>query len=368
MRLCPATRLSPSLRPLASAMRYQKFEIARDLLGDALQRVAALHRVARRRVLVGQPVDGVVAGVEVGVLGLGRGAVLEQARARLGLVVGDRGGVIDAARAVVRHVAHLDAAEVVVARMRAGDVGVAVADRVALRDLALHVRCIQNVARLAVDDVGLQQVLALVVLQVGFPVGAGARLIQLRRLARAVEPDIGELRVRIRRRRRTARHRRVHQIVHHVAALVLAAIGAAAQVVVVVRRHPRPRTLVHTAHDAPVREHRVRRVQSYRVVGRVLRVHHRRRRVVLLVMQHTAHQVVLRRRLLVAAAAREHDVRLGLVAVQRVEIGVRLRRRRRRRALASVVVADRRAVRALDDRADHFDGRKIRLGLRVSEY
>jgi len=86
------------------------------------------------------------------------GAELEQPAAGDLAMIGDRGDVIDVGGAVVGDVADLDVAVVVIARMRRG-----AARSVALDDAPVDVLLVIDVACLAVIDVGLDQILALVV-------------------------------------------------------------------------------------------------------------------------------------------------------------------------------------------------------------
>jgi hypothetical protein len=156
-RFIPATRLSEPDSPLASAIMYRAERpdhrpgdggqrstgaqapsgVAPQLVRDRLQRVARLHRVAAGGALVIEPVDRIVALVEIGV-GQGCRTVAERPRwPRILMhrdaedIVGVRGG------AVVGDVADADAVEIVV--QLAGIAGREAVALVALQDLARRI-------------------------------------------------------------------------------------------------------------------------------------------------------------------------------------------------------------------------------------
>lgn len=144
-------------------------DVAPQRIGDALQRVARLHRVSGGCAWISQPVDRIVALVEVRIRRARRGAIAERPCARYLDVFGDRGRVIDIARPVVRDVAYRHTVEVIMqlARIAGRTVGVRL---ITLQHLP--VQCVDEAhcARTAVRDRNARQI-AQTVVAIGRGVG-----------------------------------------------------------------------------------------------------------------------------------------------------------------------------------------------------
>ena len=184
----PADQRLGAVEPVGVGDHIPEAGITPHRLRDGSERIPPLHHIPARGRGVAQPIDRVVALVEVGI-GCASGCSIAE-----GTIAGtcccvlcDRGRIIDIARPVVRDIAHAHSVKVVMDLLRIA-LGRSVVALLTGKDLAIHIRDEVHRARPAVLDIDRLQVPALVVVE-GRGVVRRAGIVVCERLHCPAPPD-----------------------------------------------------------------------------------------------------------------------------------------------------------------------------------